>query len=115
LPDGLWYKLGKFVAWKRSCRESLEPNAPLFVSRRRDRIATRTLRHLFRVWQTRAGFDKHFNFHALRHTSLTNAYRASHDIRLVQRLARHKSVDTTTIYAAPSDEDILRAVRDLPC
>jgi hypothetical protein len=33
----------------------------------------------------------------------------------VQRLARHKSVDTTTIYAAPSDEDILRAVRELPC
>jgi site-specific recombinase XerC len=115
LPDSVWYKLGKLVTWKKGRGESLEPDAPLFVSRRGERIATRTLRHLFRVWQQRAGFDRLFNFHALRHSCLTNAYRSTRDIRLVQRLARHKSVDTTTVYAAPSDEDILRAVRDLPC
>ncbi|HYM96857.1 MAG TPA: tyrosine-type recombinase/integrase, partial [Candidatus Sulfotelmatobacter sp.] len=106
LPDSVWYKLGKLVGWKRTSGESLTPDAPLFVSRRGKRIATRTLRYLFRLWQERAGFDRPFNFHALRHTALTNAYRSSRDIRLVQRIARHKSVDTTTIYAAPSDEDI---------
>jgi integrase len=115
LPDGVWYKLGKLVAWKRANGERLDAGAPLFVSRRGKRIATRTLRYLFRLWQERAGFDRVFNFHALRHSALTNAYRSTRDIRLVQRLARHKSVDTTTIYAAPSDEDILRAVRELPC
>jgi integrase len=115
LPDAVWYKLGKFVDWKRSHGEALDPAAPLFVSRRRRRIATRTLRHLFAVWQARAGLDRRFNFHALRHTALTNAYRATRDIRLVQRIARHRSVDTTTVYAAPTDEDILRAVRELPC
>lgn len=115
LPDAAWYKLSKFVGWKRTSGESLAPDAPLFISRRGTRIATRTLRYLFRLWQERAGFDRAFSFHALRHTALTNAYRSSRDIRLVQRMARHKSVDTTTIYAAPSDEDILRAVRDLPC
>lgn len=115
VPDSAWYKLGKFMSWKRSHGESIEPTAPLFVSQRRKRIATRTLRFLFRVWQERAGFDRLFCFHSLRHTALQNAYRATRDIRLVQRLARHKSVDTTTIYAAPSDEDILRAVRELPC
>jgi len=115
LPDSVWYKLGKLVGWKHTSGESLAPDSPLFISRRGKRIATRTLRYLFRLWQERAGFDRPFNFHALRHTALTNAYRASRDIRLVQRIARHKSVDTTTIYAAPSDEDILRAVRELPC
>lgn len=115
LPDGVWYKLTKFLSWKRANRESLEPDAPLFVSRRRQRIAKRTLRHLFRLWQERAGFDHVFNFHALRHTALTNVYRATGDIRLAQRVARHKRIDTTTVYAAPSDEDILRAVRGLPC
>jgi integrase len=115
LPDSVWYKLGKLIGWKRTSGESLAPEAPLFVSRRGKRIATRTLRYLFRLWQERAGFDRPFNFHALRHTALTNAYRTTRDIRLVQRIARHKSVDTTTIYAAPSDEDILRAVRELPC
>jgi site-specific recombinase XerC len=115
VPDSAWYKLGKLVAWKRTNAESLNADAPLFISRRGKRIATRTLRYLFRLWQERAGFDRAFSFHALRHSALTNAYRSTRDIRLVQRLARHKSVDTTTIYAAPSDEDIFRAVRDLPC
>ena len=115
LPDAVWYKLAKFIGWKKTSREGLGADSPLFISRRGTRIATRTLRYLFRLWQERAGLDRPFNFHALRHTALTNAYRATRDIRLVQRIARHKSVDTTTIYAAPSDEDILRAVRDLPC
>jgi integrase/recombinase XerC len=115
LPDSAWYKLGKYIAWKRAQGESLAPTAPLFVSRRRQRIATRTLRHLFQLWQARAGFDRAFNFHALRHTALTNVYRTTRDIRLTQRVARHKSVETTIVYAAPSDEDIWAAVRGLNC
>jgi site-specific recombinase XerC len=115
LPDAVWYKLSKFIGWKKTSGEDLGADSPLFISRRGTRIATRTLRYLFRLWQERAGLDRCFGFHSLRHSCLTNAYRATRDIRLVQRLARHKSVDTTTIYAAPSDEDILRAVRDLPC
>jgi integrase len=115
LPDALWYKLGKLVAWKRGRSESLAPDAPLFVSRRGQRIATRTLRHLFRVWQERAGLDRRFSFHALRHSALTNLYRRTRDIRVVQRLARHRDINTSTIYAGPSDDDVLRAVRELPC
>ncbi|MEO7735992.1 MAG: site-specific integrase, partial [Kofleriaceae bacterium] len=68
LPDAAWYKLTKFLSWKRGRGESLEPAAPLFVSRLRRRIATRTLRHLFKIWQARAGFDQTFTFHQLRHT-----------------------------------------------
>jgi len=115
IPDALWYKLSKFIAWKRQRDESVAAGAPLFVSRLGKRIATRTIRHMFRVWQERAGFDRPFNFHSLRHTALTNLYRRTRDIRLVQRAARHKDVNTTTIYAVPSDEDVLRAMRDQPC
>ena len=115
LPDDALYKLTKFLDWKRNVGESLEPSAPLFVSRRKQRIATRTLRHVFQRWQARAELDRVFNFHALRHTALTNVYRRKRDIRLVQRIARHKSVETTQIYAGPSDQDVLDAVRDLPC
>ena len=115
LPDAVLYKLEKYLAWKATRGENLAPDAPLFVSRHRRRLSTRMLREAFRVWQERAGFERHFRFHDARHTALTNAYRATHDIRLVQRIARHKSIQTTTIYAAPSDEDVLRAVRDLPC
>jgi hypothetical protein len=41
--------------------------------------------------------------------------RKTRDIRLVQRFARHVNIHTTTIYAQPSEEDLMRAVRELPC
>lgn len=115
VPDALFYKLTKLIAWKQQRGESLAPDAPLFVSRLGERIATRTIRHMFGVWQKRAGFDRPFNFHALRHTALTNVVRRTRDIRFAQRVARHKDINTTLIYTQPSDEDILRAMRDQPC
>ncbi len=114
-PDTLRYKIDKFLRWKKREGESLHPDAPLFLSLRGERIATRTMRHAFGVWQKRAGFERIHSFHGLRHTALTNLYRATKDIRLVQRVARHASVLSTTIYAQASDEDVLRAVRALPC
>lgn len=115
LPDSLRCKLDKFRKWKKTEGQSLDPDAPLFMSSRRQRLSTRQLRELFHVRQERAGFERRFNFHSLRHTACTNLYRKSRDIRLTQRFARHASVLTTSIYAHPSDEDLLRAVRDLLC
>ena len=48
-------------------------------------------------------------------TSLTNVYRATRDLFLAQRFARHVSPLTTTIYTHPSDEEMYRRVADLPC
>jgi len=115
LPDSAWYKLAKFITWKCGQGESLDPTAPLFVSRRQQRIAKRTLRHMFRMWQQRAGFDNLYNFHSLRHSALSRVQRETGDIRLTQRVARHKSIETTAIYTVPSDEDIFDAVRRLAC
>ncbi len=115
LPDGVRAKLDKLHCWKKRNGESLEPGAPIFVSRKKNRLSTRQVRHTFKVWQERAGFDRLFNFHTLRHTACSNLYRRTRDIRLTQRFARHKSILTTSIYAHPSDEDMLRAFRDMPC
>ncbi len=115
LPDNLRAKLDKFTGWKKRRGESLDADAPLFVSRNSNRLSSRQLRHLFHQWQARAGFERRLSFHATRHTALTTVYRKSRDIRLTQRVARHKSISSTIRYAGPSDEDVLRAVRDLPC
>jgi len=115
LPDPLRAKLEKLWRWKKQRGEGLEPDAPLFVSRRGLRLSSRQLRNLFHVWQERAGFERVLSFHSTRHSSLTNIYRRTRDIRLTQRVARHKSITSTIRYAGPSDEDVLRAVRDLPC
>ena len=115
LPDGTRAKLDKLYRWKKRAGESLAPDAPLFVSRRKRRLSARQLREVFKVWQERAGFERRFSFHALRHTACSNLYRRTRDIRLTQRFARHKSMLTTSIYTHPSDEDLVRSVRELPC
>jgi len=115
VPDDLLYKLGKFLAWKRARGERVEPDAPLFVSRLGKRIATRTVRLMFRTWQARAGLDRMHSFHALRHTALTTVYRRKLDIRYVQAVARHRSIESSMIYIAPGDQEIEDAMRAQPC
>ena len=46
---------------------------------------------------------------------ITNVYRASKDLFLAQRFARHASPLTTVIYSHPSDEDLREGVRGLRC
>lgn len=124
LPDTLRRKLEAFARWKRQQGEGLGPDDPMFVSRRidkssgngaRKRLSERMLLQSFVNWQKRAGFDRTFRFHSLRHTALTNLYQATRDIRIVQRQARHTNITTTTIYAGPSDDDLSQAVEGLRC
>jgi site-specific recombinase XerC len=115
LPDNLRAKIEKLWAWKKQRGESLDTDAPLFVSRNGNRLSSRQLRHLFHEWQAKAGFERRLPFHAVRHTALTTVYRRTRDIRLTQKIARHRSIGSTIRYAGPSDEDVVRAVRDLPC
>jgi integrase/recombinase XerC len=115
LPDRLQQKLQRLLEWKRDEGELLDDDAPLFASQRGGRLGTRQLRRLFAEWQKEARFERRFTFHGLRHSALTNLYRATRDIRLVQKIARHASIESTTIYTQPTDEDILRAMRGLAC
>jgi integrase/recombinase XerC len=115
LSDTLRAKLEQLLRQKRAESESVESSAPLFVSLRGNRLSARQLRHTFSVWQQRAGFDRIFNFHALRHTACSNLYRRTRDIRLTQRFARHRSLMSTAIYTHPTDEELVRSVQELPC
>jgi len=65
--------------------------------------------------QVIAGFDRLNPFHALRHTAVTIVYRASRDLFLAQRFARHASPLTTIVYTHVSDEELLLRVRGLAC
>jgi integrase len=115
LPDRLVAKLKRFWRWKRDRGESLDPTAPLFANQSGRRISKRRVQFAWATWQRRAGFDRVYGFHALRHTAVTNVYRASRDLFLAQRFARHASPLTTTVYTHPSDEDMATRLRVLGC
>jgi len=115
LPRRLQTKLRKFLVWKARGGESLEPDAPLFVSALGRRLSKRRAQQVFADWQERAGLDQRHTFHRLRHTAVNQVYRATKDILLTQRFARHSSVLVTSIYLHPTDEDLARSVEKIRC
>jgi len=115
LPDALLGKFRRFWRHKATRREGLQPEDPLFCSQSRTRISPRRVQFAFRTWQVKAGFDRLYPFHGLRHTAVTNVYRASRDLFLAQRFARHVSPLTTTVYTHPGDEELYEGVRRLFC
>lgn len=46
---------------------------------------------------------------------MTAVYRATRDLFLAQRFARHASPLTTVVYTHPSEEELLAGVRALAC
>ncbi len=115
VPDKLVPKLKRFWRFKKQRREDLVPDAPLFCAQSRRRLSSRRVQFAWREWQKRAGFDRLYPFHCLRHTAVTNVYRATRDLFLAQRFARHASPLTTTVYTHPSDEEMRERVRGLGC
>jgi len=115
LPDALLVKFRRFWRHKTTRREGLRLEDPLFCSQSRTRISPRRVQFAFRTWQMKAGFDRLYPFHALRHTAVTNVYRVSRDLFLAQRFARHVSPLTTTVYTHPGDEELFNQIRSLGC
>ncbi len=116
LPDSLVRKFRRFRRHKRQIGHGLKPDDPLFCSQGgKRRISPRRVQFAFRTWQMKAEFDRLYPFHALRHTAVTNVYRASRDLFLAQRFARHVSPLTTTVYTHPSDEELWQGIRGLRC
>jgi integrase len=115
LSDTVRAKLEKMLRGRRDEDADVGPTSPVFISRLGRRLSSRQLRRAFREWQKRAGLDRCFHFHAIRHTACTTVYRNTRDLRLTQRFARHRSVLSTAIYTHPSDDELLRAVQAIPC
>jgi len=115
LPDALVPKLERLRIYKLQSGEGLFSTDPLFCNQAGRRISKRRAQVIFRGWQTRAGFDRLYSFHCLRHSAVTNVYRASRDLFLAQRFARHVSPLTTTIYTHVSDEELASSLRSLAC
>ena len=115
LPRRLQAKLRRFLVWKRRGGEILAPEAPLFLSAQGRRLSKRRAQQVFAAWQARAGLDQRHTFHGLRHSSINAMYRSTRDILLTQRFARHSSLLVTSVYLHPTEEDLVRSVRRIPC
>ena len=80
-------------------RNILDINTPsLLVSRRGNRFDTSTIERIIRNAAQSAGIQKKVTPHVLRHTFATAILRNGGDIRFIQQLLGHASLNTTEIY-----------------
>lgn len=88
----------------------------LFISKRNERISTRSVQYIVEKELTRAGLDtKKYSVHKLRHTAATLMYQYGNvDIRSLQVLLGHESISTTEIYTHVNNEQVRQAVESNP-
>lgn len=114
IPVELQEILTRFLKLKRKWGEDLTDDAPLFVSKKGNRLALRSFNDLVDKWCREAGVAR-ITPHGLRHTK---GRRIMDDVRhlsdeerdkkllLANRQLRHKSLTATLIYTAPTKEEM---------
>lgn len=98
---------------------NVRPQVPdeqaLFLSSRKQRMSSRAVQHRIEGLLQKAGFDTTvYSTHKLRHTAATLLYKEGVDIRTLQRILGHESLETTQIYTHVEDQQARDAVEKNP-
>ncbi|HHX18534.1 MAG TPA: tyrosine recombinase XerC [Clostridium sp.] len=88
----------------------------LFLSKRKQRISTKTVQHIVKKYLKAAGLDtERYSVHKLRHTAATLMYKHGNvDIRVLQQILGHESIATTEIYTHVDNEQLKNALDNNP-
>lgn len=106
LSRAIRQEIESFLTWKSSQGETVSPEAPLFISRKRRRTGCRAVQHDLDKWVSLAGLEGKYSPHALRHTVGFELMRKTRNIRQVQEFLGHNSITTTQIYTHVTKEEL---------
>ncbi len=103
-----------FLKQKARWGQDIAYDAPLFVGKKGNRLTVRGVNHLMDRW-CRAARIERVTPHAMRHTKAQRIMadvthidgdHASKKLLFVQKQLRHKSINSSAIYAAPTKEEM---------
>ncbi|MBM3233619.1 integrase [Candidatus Pacearchaeota archaeon] len=111
-----WVRKGKgskdriFMLSESLCRELQEyceknPEAVYLFSKAKP-LTTRNIQKIIQLTTKKSGIDKKVTPHTLRHSFATHLLESGVDIRIIQELLGHSSLNTTQLYTHISQEQI---------
>jgi len=103
-------------AWlKMRERQNPQTNA-LFITKNGTRVTSRGVQDIVKKYLKKAGLgDRGFSTHKLRHTAATTMFQYGNvDVRTLQQLLGHESLNTTQIYTAVDNGQLQSAVNSNP-
>lgn len=92
-------------------RGGAEPDAPLFIGARGNRLDAAVAQRSLREYRRLAGIPEHATPHALRHSFATHLLGGGADLRAIQELLGHASLSTTQRYTAVDAAALLETWR----
>jgi site-specific recombinase XerD len=92
---------------------SVEPEAPLFVTRKHQRVSVRLVQRLVESLRERGGLSIPATPHTMRHTFASNVASSVGNLRIVQKLLGHKRLSTVEIYTHPTPDQLRAAVETI--
>jgi len=103
--------IANLLAFNQKRGFSVAAQAPLFVTRKHERVSVRLIQRLIEELRQRAGLDAPLTPHGLRHLFATQVTQATGNLRIVQKLLGHRKLNTTAIYSHPTSADLAAAVQ----
>jgi site-specific recombinase XerD len=113
VPESLKKHLKSFLVWKEKVGESTGEEDHLFVGQR-GVWTSQAIQQIVKKYLKQLGlYENGKSVHALRHSYGVELYSREKDLRAVQKQLRHRSIQSTLIYADVTEEDIQNQLKGL--